>query len=118
MSRIKKGSNKYRRIIEEFYVVVPDVTKLRVVTTFFGLGNCEIPESLEIELLLGLWNLGSMNIRIRTFAFQFFNNSVSGGARTAARYRNAAIDQRCVFCVKSGLPNPAREDFYHLFIEC
>ena len=59
-----------------------------------------------------------MNIRIRTFAFQFFNNSVSGGARTAARYRNAAIDQRCVFCVKNGLPNPAREDFNHLFIEC
>jgi hypothetical protein len=118
MSRIKKGSNKYRRIIEEFNIATPDVTKLRVVTTFFGLGNCEIPESPEIELLLGLWNLGSMNIRIRTFAFQFFNNSVSGGARTAARYRNAAIDQRCVFCVKSGLPNPAREDFYHLFIEC
>ncbi len=59
-----------------------------------------------------------MNIRIRTFAFQFFNNSVSVGARTAARYWNAAIVQRCVFCVKNGVPNPEREDFKHLFIEC
>jgi hypothetical protein len=118
MARIKKGSSKYRRIIEEFKSTVPDVTKLRVVTTFFGLANCEIPESPEIGLLLGLWNFNSLNIRIRTFAFQFFNNSVSVGARTAARYRNAGIDQRCVFCVKNGTPNPVREDFSHLFIEC
>jgi hypothetical protein len=118
MARIKKGSSKYRRILEEFRSTVPDVTKLRVVTTFFGLANCEIPESPEIGLLLGLWNFNSLNIRIRTFAFQFFNNSVSAGARTAARYRNAGIDQRCAFCVKNGTPNPVREDFPHLFIEC
>ncbi len=59
MARIKKGSSKYRRIIEEFKSTVPDVTKLRVVTTFFGLANCEIPESPEIGLLLGLWNFNS-----------------------------------------------------------
>jgi hypothetical protein len=118
MARIKKGSSKYRRILEKYRTEVPDVTKLRVVNTFFGLGNCEIPESPEIELLLGLWNINSLNIRIRTFAFQFFNNSVSVGARTAARYRNVAIDQRCVFCVKNGIVNPGREDFIHLFVEC
>jgi hypothetical protein len=118
MSRIKKGSGRYRKIIERFKTVKPDVSKLRVVKTFFGLANCEIPESPEIEMLLGLWNLSSCTIRIRTFAFQFFNNSVSVGARTAARYRNVLIDQRCVFCVKNGVPNPGREDFTHLFIEC
>jgi hypothetical protein len=118
MSRIKKGSNRYRKIIERFKYVKPDVTKLRVVNTFFGLANCEIPESPEIELLLGLWNITSFTIRIRTFAFQFFNNSVSVGARIAARHRNVLLDQRCAFCVKSGAPNPEREDFAHLFIEC
>jgi hypothetical protein len=55
---------------------------------------------------------------VRTFAFQFFNNSVSVAARTAARYRNAGIDQRCVLCIKGGVANPAREEFAHLFIEC
>jgi hypothetical protein len=118
MSRIKKGSNRYRKIIERFIYLKPEVTKLRVVKTFFGLANCEIPESPEISLLLGLWNISSFTIRIRTFAFQFFNNSVSVGARTAARHRNALLDQRCVFCVKNGVPNPEREEFTHLFIEC
>jgi hypothetical protein len=95
---------------------ISSLEKLRVVTTLFRLGNCEIPGLPELELLYGLWNQSNLTIRIRTFAFQFFNNSVSVANRTAARYGNAGIDQRCIFCVKGNRVNPDREDFCHLFI--
>jgi hypothetical protein len=118
MERIKKGSGRYRKMIEKGRGDEVEVSNLRVVRTFFGIVNCEIPIDPDTELLSSFWNMSCLTIRLRTFAFQFFDNSVSVGARTAARYRNAAIDQRCVFCVKSGKPNPNREEFRHLFIDC
>jgi hypothetical protein len=118
LERIKKGSGKYRRLIEGVKMTVPKVEDLRVVKTFFGLGNCEISTGPEIGLLLSLWCITHLTVRVRTFAFQFFNNSVSVAARTAARYRNAGIDQRCALCIKGGVADPAREEFAHLFIDC
>jgi len=54
------------------------------------------------------------------FSFQFFNNALSVGARNAARYRNVGndFDQRCTFCVKGGMRQPARDTFRHLFLDC
>jgi hypothetical protein len=118
MERCKKGSNRYRKLLEKKDNNGTSLEKLRVVTTMFRLGNCEIPGLPDLGLLYGLWNLSYLTIRIRTFAFQFFNNSVSVANRTAARYGNAGMDQRCIFCVKGNRVNPDREDFCHLFITC
>jgi hypothetical protein len=118
MNRCKKGSKRYRNILEKNEPLSTSLDQMRVVTTLFRLGNCEIPSLPELGVLYGLWNQSNLTIRIRTFAFQFFNNSVSVATRTAARYRNAVIDQRCIFCVKGNRANPEREDFSHLFITC
>jgi hypothetical protein len=118
MERLKKGSGKYRRMLEKDLTDGSELSQLRVVSAFFRLGNCEIPDQPDIEMIYGLWNNFYFTIRIRTFAFQFFNNSVSTANRTAARYQNAEIDQRCVFCVKAQKQNPGREDFNHMFITC
>jgi hypothetical protein len=57
---------------------------------------------------------------IRTFAFQYYNNSLGVGARIAGRYRNGGIviDQRCTFCVVSGALVTMREEFCHVFFDC
>ncbi len=91
MERCTKGSNRYWKLLEKNESGGTSLQKMRVVTTLFRLGNCEIPGRPELELLYGLWNRSNLTIRIRTFAFQFFNNSVSVANRTAARYGNAAL---------------------------
>jgi hypothetical protein len=118
MDRLKKGSGKYRRMLEKESNEKFEMKNLRVVSTFFRLGNCEIPIQSDLEMIHGLWSNSNLTIRLRTFAFQFFNNSVSLANRTAARYQNAEIDQRCVFCVKAKKVNPGREDFDHMFMLC
>jgi hypothetical protein len=124
MQRIKKGSGKFRKILmgagSGSRAKVFEIERLRVVRTFFELVDCTIIEREYLEILYSTWSLGYLNNRLRMFSFQFFNNSVSVGARTAARYRTVGnyIDQRCTFCVKSGMGVPHREDFKHLFIDC
>lgn len=120
LNRIKKGSGKFRKILERKHLTSYNIEKLRVVKTFFDLVDCPVPEISGIKALHGMWGIGNLPNRIRMFSFQLFNNSISVGARTAARYRNAGhvIDQRCAFCVKSGRENPHREDFRHLFVDC
>jgi hypothetical protein len=118
MDRLRKGSGKYRRMLEKESNEKFEMKNLRVVSTFFRLGNCEIPIQSDLELIHGLWSNSNLTIRIHTFAFQFFNNSVSLANRTAARYQNVEIDQRCVFCVKAKKVNPGREDFNHMFMLC
>ncbi len=61
-----------------------------------------------------------MSNRIRTFSFQFFNNSLGTITRIAARYRNrqGGINDHCTFCVKSGSANPHWETFLHIFYDC
>ena len=91
-----------------------------MVKTFFELIDCPIPEAKLTGILHGIWNWSFLSNRIRTFSFQFFNNSLGVGARIGARYRNGGIniDQRCTFCVRAGSLVPAREEFFHVFFSC
>jgi hypothetical protein len=122
LKRIKKGSGRYRKLLAESArghnrVLIEN---LRVVTTFFELIGCEKPETFYIQCMHKLWTSQFLTNRIRMFCFQFFNNSLSVGARLAARYRDTGtyIDQRCSFCVISKNGVPHREDFKHIFIDC
>jgi len=120
MQRIKKGSRKFRLLIESVNMPVNSLTKLRVVNTFFQLINCDIPDPDKLGILYGSWNWSFLSIQLRTFCFQFFNNSLSVAARISARYRNAGqvVDERCTFCIKASNLVPGREDFFHVFFSC
>jgi hypothetical protein len=120
MQRFKKGSRKFRLIIESSTGSDNPISKLRVVNTFFRLIECNIPDPKELGILYGSWNWSFLSNQVRTFIFQFLNNSLSMGARIAARYRNGGqiVDERCTFCVKARTLVPGREDFYHLFYSC
>ena len=68
--------------------------------------------------LHSIWNLASLLIKVRVFAFQFYNNSLATAPRLAGRYLlNPAVqvDERCCFCIKARVMVPAREDFDHIF---
>jgi hypothetical protein len=119
IAQLKRGSKKFRRTLDG-NINVKKIEELRVVGTFFQLINCEKPECFLIGKMYGCWNWYFLSNRIRTFCFQFFNNSLRIKTRIAARYRNAGVmlDNYCTFCVKSNAAQPAREDFVHIFYDC
>jgi hypothetical protein len=120
LQKVKRGSKRFRNIIERGKLAEHDISNLRVVKTFFNPINCPVPEKNRIQAMHGCWNWSFLGNRIRTFCFQFFNNSLSIGSRLQARYAagGAVIDDRCTFCVKSGSGVPGRETFFHLFYDC
>jgi exonuclease III len=117
----KKGkSKKYRRYLDYAQAEMP-VSELKTVKTFFGLINRPVPEPELCGMLHSLWNCQFLPNRVRFFAFQFYNNSLPTGNRVAARYRNipgANFNDRCTFCRKANVANPAREEFVHVFFSC
>ncbi len=119
IQQVKKGSKRYRTLLDRYKNEGHDISNLRVVKTFFELLDCPVPEKNRIQAIHGSWNWSFLGNRIRTFCFQFFNNSLSVGTRLNARYRagGIVIDDRCSFCVKSGINAPGRETFTHLFYD-
>ena len=117
LQRAKKGSKKFRKLIEKNFSLENPIVNLRVVQTFFQLTECEIPNAKELGFLYGSWSWSFLSNQVCFFCFQFFNNSLAIAARIAARYRNGGIivDQRCTFCIKSGTRVPYREEFLHVF---
>jgi hypothetical protein len=118
--RVKKGSRLFRLTIEWNPDQGNMLGELRVVKTFFELAQNPVPENCFLKTLYGSWNWHFLGNKIRAFCFQFYNNSLSIGARLAARYEQSGIiiDSRCTFCVKSMSWVPNRETFLHLFYEC
>jgi hypothetical protein len=119
LTQVKKGSKKFRKILDTNVANI-DVADLRVVNTFYQLVASDKPASNICGYQLGCWNWSFLSNRIRTFCFQFFNNSLGINTRIAARYRNggAIINNSCTFCMKANCVNPAREDFAHVFYDC
>jgi hypothetical protein len=120
LQKVKKGSKRFRTIIEKGNYANNDISGLRVVKTFFSIISCPVQENNRLKAMHGCWNWSFLGNKIRMFCFQFFNNSLSIGARLQARYAagGVIIDDRCTFCVKSGSLVPGRETFIHLFYDC
>jgi hypothetical protein len=120
LTKVKKGSKKFRRALEGKIDAAETVIKLRVVKTFFELIDNPVPDKYGVSLAYSCWNWQFLSNRIRTFCFQFFNNSLGLNTRIAARYRNrqGGINDTCTFCVRSGSANPQRESFSHIFYDC
>ena len=69
---------------------------------------------------LGIWNYSFWPVKISTFTYQLYNNSLPVAARTGNRYRNVAladIDERCFWCMSENFNVPGRETFSHVFFE-
>ena len=117
----RKGNSKIFRLYLDSAHPEKNIAELRTGRTFFGLIGCESSEEEILCDMYSLWNCHALPNKIKVFCFQFFNNSLATGPRLAGRYRNNAnvdIDERCSFCVRSGVGVPAREDFYHIFAGC
>ncbi len=76
--KIKKGSRLFRITIDWNPDKENVLSELRVVKTFFELTLNPVPENCFLKILYGSWNWYFLGNKIRSFCFQYYNNSLKG----------------------------------------
>ena len=121
LARKKKGSSSFRKILGMPRNGVA-YKGMNIVRTFFNIINIAMPNCIRTGCsFLGIWNYSFWPVKISTFTYQLYNNSLPVAARTGNRYRNVAladIDERCFWCMSENFNVPGRETFSHVFFEC
>ena len=95
---------------------------MNIVRTFFNIINVAVPNCERTgSSFLGIWNYSFWPVKISTFTYQLYSNSLLVAARTGNRYCNIAeadIDERCFQFMSGNFNVPWRETFSHVFFEC
>jgi exonuclease III len=116
MSRFKKGSKSFRKVLLKKHQTVP-VLQLRVTKTFVRLTNIGNIDEKNAEMILSFWNLNGLTNNVKDFCFKFFNNIL--GINTRVSHFNNNRDRGCDLCRRGGggeaVPD---ETFRHLFFDC
>ena len=120
MAKKQKGSHSFRKILG-----TPrngNIYKgMNIICTYFSLIDVAMPDDIQLCCsLLGIWNFSFWPIKLSTFIYQLYSNSLPVAARLANRYRNVQeteIDERCFWNTKDNFNAPGRETFCHVFFE-
>ena len=76
MSKIIKGSKKYRTVLESQAVKSADPVNLRTVLTFLNLANVPVPPLIPLKKCLGLWNSAWIHNDKRNLLYLLSNNGL------------------------------------------
>jgi hypothetical protein len=114
-SGIKKGSRKYRMIINHSLRPVTINNNAQIQSFVLQLG-LEMPSDSRLRSMLSSWNQSYLNSNIRTFLFKFYNNML--GLNSRISHFNPEVNASCTFCcITRTLPAP-KETMPHLFFHC
>jgi hypothetical protein len=113
---IKKGSKKFRDVIDRSVYQSRSVSELSVANSFARIINTALPSDLIKKNYFSGWNCTFLDNNFREFIFKCRNNLVKTADRLSHILPNVSED--CMFC-KGLLPGiQKRETFLHLFREC
>jgi hypothetical protein len=112
----KKGSKKFREIIEYDSKLAECRKTLRTVITFSEITDTTVPESEFLGKILSLWNRSFLPNELREFFFKERNNCLPLNNRIANFVQNAS--DKCSFCKIINPETLTRESFTHLFLDC
>ncbi len=112
----KKGSKKFREIINFNPSLPQERDQLRTVLTMAAITDTQIPDHTELGKILGLWNRSFLPNELREFLFKERNNSLPLNNRTAHFIAN--VDNRCLFCKIINNETRQKESFVHTFFDC
>jgi len=112
----KKGSKKFREIIEYDSTLTEGRKNLRTVITFSEITDTTIPDSECLGKILALWNRSFLPNELREFFFKERNNCLPLNNRIVNFVQNAS--DKCSFCKIINPDTQTRESFAHLFLEC
>ena len=116
LSRIKKGSKKFRLIIECNINRLSDPSTLRTVNTFADLAACLVPVLGKLKRSLGLWNMSWICNYMRQFLFLLRNNGIMLNNRLNAI--DDTVSPYCTFCKIINRDTVTRDSFLHFFRNC
>jgi len=111
----KKGSNKFRKVIERGSSLKTNMLSDNRVSTFNALlGIDRSPESLGAQY--NIWGNQNIGNNVREFWYKFLTNSLPINTRVS---HFADVSRACTFCEldKNNLP-AMEETFRHLFFYC
>jgi hypothetical protein len=124
LSRFKKGSKPFRKILDYYDEILMSGRQNRRINTFFNLINIPKPDKLFIAHLLKEWSMNFYPTQLRDFIFKFRFNIL--GLNTRVAHFNQNVNRACTFCAGTPDPRPAPvrlpvlpdESFSHLFFDC
>jgi hypothetical protein len=115
MNMIKRGSKKFRIIIDNSRYLGDCQNKLCIVNTFAKITNTTSPTSLCLKNILSAWNKSYLENHFRDFLYKFRQNTL----RTKDRLAHLIdTDVNCFFCKCFSNPSLHKESFAHLFRLC
>jgi len=117
INRFKKGSNRFRKVLEDKKLSASNINELRQVKTYYGiLGVTPVPRAETNELLYSLWSNPNVPNKIRDFIFRFTNNALPLNTRVSHFVQN--YDRSCTMCTVKKILPASEETFRHLFFDC
>jgi Reverse transcriptase (RNA-dependent DNA polymerase) len=116
LGRFKKGSKKFRRVLDFDKIKSYDVTTARTVRTFFDLVNLPVPDKDSVTHALSSWKHFFIGNCQKEFVFKFRSNILPLNNRINAYDRE--VDPRCTFCRIADPATTTRESFVHIFYTC
>jgi hypothetical protein len=116
LDSFKRGSKKFRNILNAQSINSMEVASLVTVTSFSNITETPIPSNESLMLILGTWNISFLPNNLREFIFICRNNQIRVGARAA--HFQQRTDGRCTFCKMVNPNSVTRESFLHIFLLC
>ena len=112
----KKGSKKWRKILQQSLLDEIRVLELTSVRTFLSVSLLDGAEQDEkiIKKAISFWNYSFLPNHFREFLYKFYYNKLGINTRTSHFGGDSRL---CTFCtLRGGLSND--ETFAHLFFDC
>ena len=116
MSKIVKGSKKFRTVLESQAVKSADPVNLKTVLTFSNLANAPVPPLILLKKCLGLWNSAWIHNDMRNFLYLLRNNGLPLNNRLNAF--DPTVSAKCSFCRIVDRDTAPRDSFFHFFYDC
>jgi hypothetical protein len=116
LGTVKKGSKKFREIIDKSVYNKIDVGDLTSLRSFCGITGLSLPDNVTVEHFLSSWNVSFLDNNIREFIFKCRYNLLKTNDRLS-RFL-PLIDQTCFLCKCVNINYQHRESFSHFFRKC
>jgi hypothetical protein len=116
LGTVKKGSRKFRTIIDKSVYSTVNVSESTSVLTFCAINNVVCPPNDILEHFLSSWNSSFIENNLREFILKCRYNLLKTNDRLS--HVLISIDQSCFLCncLSNGIKH--RETFNHLFRNC
>jgi hypothetical protein len=116
LNSFRKGSKKFKEVIDRSFYQRNSVLDLMVVNSFAAITETNPQPEIIVKNFLSSWNLSFLDNSFREFLFKCRNNILKTQDRLS--HILPSINDKCIFCknIVHGVEN--RESFKHIFRSC